>query len=1434
MPVGTRRRRSLSQPNAAATSAAKRALMVGLLALSTLGFSTSPSDGSGLAIEEPALTGEEAQPAGPEGTQPGVRTNERDPSLTSAATTTTPPTIATDSEEASRPEGDEVTTLVGDDAEEDSNEAPDGTYPETSGFFETVSPAAFPDLAHQRLLPWGDGFLHIWSPPPVGSERTCNIDQLWARFSTDGVEWTEFSDLEIPSRHFRPGLPLQQVTGYSSWDDYDCWANNFRYSVHVASDGERLAVASQWPRVDITWPGYTAEDLALLDQLLENPPSIYLSMTTDLASWETIEMPIPRPAGLHDSLQAAPRLVDLSLDDQGWLLELETARFMNLLSLMPDDIRESAIEARPKHDGPWYDESSGEGMTVEWRTDGTSYGSFPYTRFVSWDELGTTSELYYEYGAVAMKPYLQPWHYSGSIFAASWGQSPTRFELPWYADGIVRTESGYVGLSDHSLAGYDPSRFGPAVIGFSSDGETWDELGPIAGPETWIRSIHAVNAGVLAFSSPAAGHEGPAAAGGWGSTMGDDPNPANGVIYWLGDPDGSNWQPIEIPEGATLIEWLMANDRAPLDWPRMAVNGDIVLRFADDGSIQRYVVPGTDEAAAVVKPKQSEGDTEVVQRFTAVSVGVDHSCGLYTDGTVDCWGLNVERQAEAPRGQFRTVVAGVSGSCGLRTDGSIECWGVPGVSGSPGGRFASLADGSGRPWCAVRGDGSVVCWGSSEAGVADVPSGPFVDVAVGGSHACGRRTDITIECWGDNSDGQADAPGGRFVSVTAGSTHSCGLTLNDRIVCWGDEDHRVADAPDGWFSAVDAGLGYSCGVNRADRDGTMECWGIWDLSVPAGRFTAVSVGAIHFCGVRVDGVVVCWGSLLQAADTPDGVRFVGSGRDAATPPEQSGDATEVTVSQPAVGFSAVGAGYAHSCGLRADGTIDCWGWGGSGQFLAPDGQFSAVAVGVDDSCGLRPDGTIECWGSRREFRAPDGRFSAVAVGDYELCGLRPDGTIECWGARRLGQADAPDGRFSAVAVGGSHSCGLRTDGTVVCWGRRQEGQLDAPSGRFAAVAAGYVHSCGLRADGSVVCWGGNHADPPAGQFDSLVAGRNHSCGLRTDGTAECWGDNRGGQADAPGGRFVSLAAGRHHSCGVRPDGTIDCWGTPPVVGAPGGVQIVRVDDVAEVAQSAMPFSAIAVGGWHSCGLRADGTIACWGWNFAGQVNAPEGEFVAVTVGGWHSCGLRADRTVECWGWNGSGQVDPPGGRFVAVAAGAVHSCGLRADGTVECWGDKSRGQGDVPDAHLSAVTVGGWHSCGLRADGTVACWGGNGSGQADPPAGRFSAVAAGGWHSCGLRADGTVVCWGSNRDGQADAPDGRFSAVTAGGSHSCGVRADGGIVCWGSDKYGLSRSHGGQFTAVAAGEASSCGLRPEGTVECWGRPPSPQARQAPGAVRFVG
>ena len=98
--------------------------------------------------------------------------------------------------------------------------------------------------------------------------------------------------------------------------------------------------------------------------------------------------------------------------------------------------------------------------------------------------------------------------------------------------------------------------------------------------------------------------------------------------------------------------------------------------------------------------------------------------------------------------------------------------------------------------------------------------------------------------------------------------------------------------------------------------------------------------------------------------------------------------------------------------------------------------------------------------------------------------------------------------------------------------------------------------------------------------------------------------------------------------------------------------------------------------------------------------SPNNEFVAVAAGGFHTLGLKSDGSIVCWGSNDSNQcaIPPPSSGITAIAAGYVHSLALREDGSIAAWGRADEGQINVPlpNAGFVAVAAGYFHSLALK------------------------------------------------------------------------------------------------------------------------------------------
>ena len=151
----------------------------------------------------------------------------------------------------------------------------------------------------------------------------------------------------------------------------------------------------------------------------------------------------------------------------------------------------------------------------------------------------------------------------------------------------------------------------------------------------------------------------------------------------------------------------------------------------------------------------------------------------------------------------------------------------------------------------------------------------------------------------------------------------------------------------------------------------------------------------------------------------------------------------------------------------------------------------------------------------------------------------------------------------------------------------------------------------------VFAWAFDGDTPPAATpvtFASVSTRWLHVCGLRTDGAVECSGDNGEGQATPPAGRLPPSAPVPRTPAAC--DSTV-----PSSVGA--STQMAGQRRRAGRSQVSAPEIGIAAGFGKTAWLNVGGV------DTFGQ--APAGRLAAVSAGAWEACGVRDDGSVACWG-----------------------------------------------------------------------------------------------------------------------------------------------------------------------------------------------------------
>lgn len=470
----------------------------------------------------------------------------------------------------------------------------------------------------------------------------------------------------------------------------------------------------------------------------------------------------------------------------------------------------------------------------------------------------------------------------------------------------------------------------------------------------------------------------------------------------------------------------------------------------------------------------------------------------------------------------------------------------------------------------------------------------------------------------------------------------------------------------------------------------------------------------------------------------------------------------------------------HSCAVRADESLACWGANGHGQLgdssrlesgnpVAVEGitDASIVSVGDEATCSVLNDGSVWCWGQNYQGLLGN---SSVAVFD----GWNRFDPF--WSALPV-RVERISGA-AAVDVGLSHACAVLVDGSVSCWGAYSRGQLgdpalqddlnSLPEERYRDAAS----SLPVAVDGVTGA-------------TAVVVGSSHSCALIDDGSVSCWGDNGSGQLGGePNAQrwsaarvegvagAVEIGVSGDTTCALRGDGAIICWGQ--ILGSVDHTGLY--DSPTVLLDEDRPAKTFSVGESRLCAVLDDGDVFCGEEQTADSVDEPGGSYVVVRnfIG----------RVVD--GVGDAARVSVDGGGACAVLTAGGVSCWVLADysgpypqPTSPEW-DSARAPAAVGEVS-DAVAVSSSMAVGALID-VIGPGGDYETGHHTPQA-------------CAVLSDGSITCWirvatSAERDGQRlreihvevegieDAV-----AVSTESSRACGQLDDGDVLRWDMDLY---------------------------------------------------
>lgn len=338
--------------------------------------------------------------------------------------------------------------------------------------------------------------------------------------------------------------------------------------------------------------------------------------------------------------------------------------------------------------------------------------------------------------------------------------------------------------------------------------------------------------------------------------------------------------------------------------------------------------------------------------------------------------------------------------------------------------------------------------------------------------------------------------------------------------------------------------------------------------------------------------------------------------------------------------------------------------------------ITEVAMKYSHSCVVRSNGTIACWGTNTNGQVGDGTsiergqpvtiagtdWRNVSVGSNTTCALKTDNTAHCWGLNTSGQVGTGSTTpsffstpqpvtgghsFSKITSIGSANCGLTLSKKIFCWGIGSAGRLGDGTNTnrsvptaitrndldWKDVAGGNSEFCALEdTSGDLYCWGWNEdglinqtynvASTPylvdsSDNYKSVKLGQFSGCVINQSDELKCWGANYGGEAMLPDPfdspvpvhvdtaytyRSVALGIANTgydpHGCGVTTTNQVRCWGTDNTYsggGALGRRPLMFYERNAPAnVDTGSAYDKIVVGQSSTCGILTNGDLRCFG------------------------------------------------------------------------------------------------------------------------------------------------------------------------------------------------------------------------------------------------